>query len=52
MTTAFEEYIKKIESDYRRGSATEYTYRGSLELLVESYAKGVDASNDWVFHKK
>ena len=46
MTTAFEEYIKKIESDYRRGSATEYTYRGSLELLVESYAKGVDASND------
>ncbi|KAF0109801.1 MAG: N-6 DNA methylase [Chloroflexi bacterium] len=46
MTITFEEYIKKIEADYRRGNATEYTYRGSLELLVESYGKGVDASND------
>lgn len=42
----FEEYIKKIEADYRRGNATEYTYRGSIELLIESYGKGVDASSD------
>ncbi|MFZ3080170.1 MAG: type ISP restriction/modification enzyme, partial [Bellilinea sp.] len=46
MTITFEEYIKKIEADYRRGNATEYTYRGSLELLVESYGRGINASND------
>ncbi|MHB8856215.1 MAG: type ISP restriction/modification enzyme [Bellilinea sp.] len=46
MTITFEEYIKKIEADYRRGNATEYTYRGSFELLVESYGRGINASND------
>jgi len=46
MPITFDEYIKKIEADYRRGNATEYTYRGSLELLVESYGRGIDASND------
>ncbi|MHB8111990.1 MAG: type ISP restriction/modification enzyme [Bellilinea sp.] len=46
MTITFEEYIKKIEADYRHGIATEHTYRGTLELLVESFARGVDASND------
>lgn len=46
MAITFEEYIKKIEEDFRRGNATEYTYRGALELLIESYGKGVDASND------
>jgi predicted helicase len=42
----FEEYIQKIEADLHSGHATEHTYRGSLELLIESYGKGVDASND------
>jgi len=42
----FDEYIQKIEDDLRRGHATELTYRSSLELLMESYGKGIDASND------
>ena len=46
MPSAFETYIKKIEEDFRRGNATEYTYRGSLEYFIESFAKGIDASND------
>ncbi len=46
MPTAFETYIKKVEEDLRRGNATEYTYRGSLENLIESFGKGIDASND------
>lgn len=47
MKTPVQEYIKKIEEDYKRGNATEYTYRGSLELLMEALGgRGVDASND------
>jgi len=46
MSTAFENYIKKIEEDLRRGNATEYTYRGNLETFIESFARGIDASND------
>src|SRR3990172_199058 len=46
MTLTVTDYVKKIEADYRRGNATEYTYRGSLEFLIESYGSGIDASND------
>jgi len=46
MDKRFEDYIKKIERDLRGGKATEYTYRGTLELLIESMAKGIQASND------
>ncbi len=46
MDNRFEDYIKKIERDLRGGKATEYTYRGTLELLIESMAKGIQASND------
>ena len=47
MKTPVQQYIEKIEADYRRGNATEYTYRGSLELLIEALGgRGVDASND------
>lgn len=46
MTITFDEYIRKIEADYRRGIATEHTYRGTLERLIESFARGVIASND------
>ena len=46
MPSAFETYIKKMEEDLRRGNATEYTYRGNLETFLESFARGIDASND------
>jgi hypothetical protein len=46
MTSPFEHYITKIESDYRGGRATEHTYRSSLELLMESLERGIEASND------
>jgi len=42
----FQEYLSKIEADYRRGIATEHTYRSAIETLIESLAPGVDASND------
>ena len=46
MTSAFETYISKVESDLRNGKATEYTYRSSLEYLMEALGNGIDASND------
>ena len=46
MPSVFETYLKKIEADYRGGNATGYTYRGSLESYIESFARGIDASND------
>ncbi len=46
MDKRYEDYIKKIERDLRGGKATEYTYRGTLELLIESMANGIQASND------
>lgn len=46
MTTPFETYITKIESDYRGGISTEHTYRSSLEILMESFERGIEASND------
>ncbi|MFH2103920.1 MAG: type ISP restriction/modification enzyme [Chloroflexota bacterium] len=42
----FQEYLSKIETDYRRGIATEHTYRSALEALIEALAPGVEASND------
>ena len=46
MTSPIETYLSKIESDFRGGKATEYTYRSSLESLLEELGKGIDASND------
>ncbi|MHC1740320.1 MAG: type ISP restriction/modification enzyme [Anaerolineaceae bacterium] len=46
MTTSSETYIKAIEADYRRGNATEYTYRNALETFMESLGHGIAASND------
>jgi hypothetical protein len=46
MTTPIEIYLSKIEADLRGGKATEYTYRSSLEILLESYDKAIEASND------
>lgn len=44
--SAFQDYLAKIEVDYRRGIATEHTYRSTLETLIEALATGIDASND------
>lgn len=46
MATPFENYTAKVEADYRGGKATEHTYRSSLELLMESLERGIEASND------
>src|SRR4030042_1909814 len=46
MNTPIEIYISKIEADFRGGKATEYTYRSSLEELLEASGKGIEASND------
>jgi hypothetical protein len=45
-TSPFDTYLKKIQADLKGGKATEYTYRSSLEYLLESLAPGVNASND------
>ncbi len=46
MALNFEVYLKSIQSDLRRGNATEYTYRSALESMIESAGKGINASND------
>ena len=46
MTTPFETYISKVETDLRGGKAAEHTYRGTLEILMESFERGIEASND------
>ncbi len=46
MTSPIEIYLSKIEADLRGGKATEYTYRSSLEALLEAFGKGIEASND------
>ena len=46
MTTPFETYISKVEVDLRGGKATEHTYRGTLEIFMESLERGIEASND------
>src|SRR5687767_1962029 len=46
MATSFETYINKVEADLRGGKATEHTYRGTLEIFLESLERGIEASND------
>src|SRR5690349_10226561 len=42
----FNTYLGKIQEDFRRGIATEYTHRSTLENLLEAFEPGVAASND------
>ncbi len=42
----FAAYLSRIEADYRGGKATEYTYRSSLEGLLEALQPDIQASND------
>ena len=44
MTTV--EYISSIGSRYQRGNATEHTYRGDLERLLENLVPGIDVTNE------
>ena len=46
MKTPIETYFEKIETDFRKGNATEHTYRSTIEILIESLGMGIDASND------
>ena len=46
MPAPFDTYLEKIQNDYKGGKATEYTYRSTLENLLESLARGIQASND------
>jgi predicted helicase len=44
MTTA--EYLSALNSRYRLGNATEHTFRGDLQKLLESLAPGISATNE------
>ncbi|REG77530.1 type ISP restriction/modification enzyme [Algoriphagus antarcticus] len=44
MNTA--DYIKSLNSRYRTGHATEHTFRGDLQNLIESLAPGIQATNE------
>jgi hypothetical protein len=46
MTTPFETYISKVETDLCGGKATEHTIRGTLEIFMESLGHGIEASNE------
>jgi hypothetical protein len=44
MTTA--DYLSALNSRYRLGNATEHTFRGDLQQLLESLAPGISATNE------
>lgn len=44
--TPFSEYLSRIKSALARGDATEHTHRTALQLLVDSLAPGVTATNE------
>jgi predicted helicase len=46
LPTPFETYIRSVQQDLRRGSATEHTYRPALKEYLESFGRGYDAIND------
>jgi hypothetical protein len=39
-------YLKKIESAFNAGNATEHTHRPALKELIESFASGIVATNE------
>src|SRR5947199_3552531 len=43
---ALQTYLQGIEQAYRRGNATEHTYRSNLKELLEKFAPGVTATNE------
>src|SRR5437773_2197084 len=43
---ALRNYLQEIEQTYRKGNATEHTYRSNLKELLEEFAPGVTATNE------
>ncbi|MDQ2747170.1 MAG: adenine methyltransferase, partial [Acidobacteriota bacterium] len=41
-----EQYIQNLNKEYKRGIATEHTYRGDLKQLIESIVPDVAATNE------
>ncbi len=41
-----EQYVQNINDRYKRGNATEHTFRGDLQQLIESLVKDVKATNE------
>tara|TARA_B110000967_G_C18335953_1_gene294352 strand:+ start:47 stop:232 length:186 start_codon:yes stop_codon:yes gene_type:complete len=41
-----ESYIKSLNQRYRLGNATEHTFRGDLQQLLESILTGITATNE------
>ncbi len=44
--TPLSNYFGKIEQDYKRGIATEHTYRGTLKELLEALDNNISATNE------
>ena len=44
--TALREYLGKVERDYKRGIATEHSYRGTLQDLLETLNNTITATNE------
>jgi hypothetical protein len=40
------QYLENIKAAYERGNATEHTYRGALQQLIESLAPNIKATNE------
>lgn len=41
-----EQYIQNIDERYRLGNATEHTFRGDLQQLLESLVPEIRATNE------
>jgi predicted helicase len=41
-----DQYISNINNRYKAGNATEHTFRGDLQQLIESLVQGVNATNE------
>jgi len=43
---AIQEYFDSVAAHYKRGNATEHTYRGDLQKLIEAIVKGIAVTNE------
>ena len=41
-----DQYITNINNRYQQGNATEHTFRGDLQQLIESLVPGITATNE------
>jgi len=44
--TAIQQYFDSVASLYKRGNATEHSYRGDLKILIEAMVSGIIATNE------